>query len=308
MQIEVDKSSCSIAESVSRILGNSIIGCGEGRCGSCSGHVISGDHEVIGDEACLNQDGSWNLCRLRALSNCVVEIVPPSPRVLGVCKVLQRTFVGKNLIKVDFKFPPHQQFDAKPANFIKLRIRGSCPRSYSVFDYCEATGCFSLLLGDVDGGLYSDFFFRNFVSGQIFEYEGFFSGPISALFDRNQELEIPVSRIIFMANGSGLAPFMSVVSERADDLPEVILNWSQRDVCDNFFNNLSTAFSLVEVFNRHENECVSKLSSVTEQLEKYVAEDILLVVCGSSGFCEDVKKAAITLEIPKSRIYEELFY
>lgn len=195
---------------------NLLTDCSNGQCGTCTANLISGDIELGHyDRAVLpdsdRADGTILTCISRVTGPCVVELPydiseataeepdPIEARVLSVERVAEET------VRLEVEIDEALAFE--PGQYVRLRPAGSTEwRSYSMANVPGASKLvFYIRL--VDGGSFSSWLSTSAAPGGILEL----SHPHGSFFLRDESRPR-----LFVAGGTGLAPFLSMLESIAD--------------------------------------------------------------------------------------------
>ncbi len=190
---------------------NLLTDCNNGQCGTCTATLVSGglelghyDRAVLPDSD--RADGTVLTCVSRVTGPCVVEFPydlseataeeppPIEGRVLAVERVAEETVRLKVEISAPMVFEPGQYVRMRPAG-------GSDWRSYSMASVPGAT-TLVFFIRLVDGGSFSTWLTGSAKAGEILEL----SHPHGSFFLRDESRPR-----LFVAGGTGLAPFLSML-------------------------------------------------------------------------------------------------
>lgn len=187
--------------------------CSDGVCGTCKCRAESGQYDLGEDyiEDALAEDekaqGLVLTCQMVPASDCVLAV----PAASTACKTGQQSFVA-TVAKVE----PHQdaaivlELDVQgeapvflPGQYVNIDVPdGGQSRSYS-FSTPSAQGRIGFLIKRIPGGLMSTWL-GVAAPGQSLTL----TGPLGSFYLR------PVQRpLLFLAGGTGLAPFLSMLAE-----------------------------------------------------------------------------------------------
>jgi benzoate/toluate 1,2-dioxygenase reductase subunit len=194
--------------------------CRDGACGTCRGHCESGNYDM--PESSYIEDaltpeeaeqGYVLACQMKPNSNCVVQI----PASSAVCKAAAGQFKSR-VASVNMLSPSTIEFtlDLKgnkalgflPGQYAKVNIPGSAmSRAYS--------------FSSISGAERASFVVRNVPQGKMSEYltalakpgdEVAFEAPFGSFYLR------PITRpTLFLAGGTGIAPFLSMLATLTPD-------------------------------------------------------------------------------------------
>ncbi|HEX8595715.1 MAG TPA: benzoate 1,2-dioxygenase electron transfer component BenC [Pseudomonas sp.] len=205
--------------------------CSDGVCGTCKCRCETGDYELGDDyiEDALNEDEAEQrqvlTCQMVPQSDCVIAVPVPS----GSCKTGTSQFSASvagitahadAALEVSFELDQAPVF--LPGQYVNIGVPGSTQtRSYS-FSSKPGERRASFLIKQVPGGLMSRWLERAQVGDKVA-----MTGPLGSFYLR------AVSRpLLFLAGGTGLAPFLSmlqVLAERNETRPVTLIYGVTRD-------------------------------------------------------------------------------
>lgn len=124
---------------------------------------------------------------------------------------------------------------------------------------------------------------------------------------------------IFVATGTGVAPFRSMIEEylAKKGTATIELFWGQRHEEDVYWKeNFDTLFDTYPTFSWH--QVLSQPTSAWQGLKGHVTEHVLdsvkdlpqhdYYLCGNKNMIEDVRSQLLAKNVPKEQIKTELFY
>lgn len=187
--------------------------CSDGVCGTCKCHAESGAYDLGSDyiEDALSEDeasaGMVLTCQMIPSSDCVLS-VPTSSRV---CKTGQQKFaatVAAIEAHNDAAIVLHLDVDSAitapdflPGQYVNIDVPGSGQsRSYS-FSTAPGEQRIGFLIKRIPGGVMSSWL-QNAAVGQSLQL----TGPLGSFYLRNADRPL-----LFLAGGTGLAPFLSML-------------------------------------------------------------------------------------------------
>lgn len=194
--------------------------CRDGACGTCRGFCESGNYDL--PEASYIEDaldakdaaaGFILACQMRPKSDCVVQI----PATSSACKTAVSRYSGSvssvqhfsdSTINFSIDLDNHSGLEFLPGQYVNLEIPGtSLTRSYS-FSSPPGAKQADFVVRNVPNGRMSQFLAEEAQSGQPIT----FSGPYGSFYLRK------VTRpVLFLAGGTGIAPFLSMLEVLAAD-------------------------------------------------------------------------------------------
>jgi benzoate/toluate 1,2-dioxygenase reductase subunit len=186
--------------------------CRDGACGTCRGHCESGSYDMPAssyiDDALAPEDaarGDVLACQMRPTSDCVVKI----PATSAACKTAASSHPGTvasvqqlSESTITFAIDLAQPLDFLPGQYVNVQIPGTeLTRSYS-FSSPPGAGRAEFVVRNVPNGRMSSWLAKNAACGQAIS----FAGPYGSFYLR--AVQRPV---LFLAGGTGIAPFLSML-------------------------------------------------------------------------------------------------
>lgn len=208
------------------------------------------------------------------------------------------------------KIPLEKEMLFEAGQFVNVLVAPNIRRSYSIASAPVSTTSIDLIGDRVIGGPGSQFF-GDSVVGQEVE----FLGPLGKFVYKEQE-----KPVYFFATGTGLVPFISMVSHALEALH------TQRDVklfigfrhqatvfYKEYFEALASRypnFELVLTLSQPDESWQGKRGRITEYYPQVVEQnkDIDAYICGSQKMIDDVAQTLATLGVPQESIYYEKYY
>jgi benzoate/toluate 1,2-dioxygenase reductase component len=205
----------TVADASYRVGINIPLDCRDGACGTCKCRVQSGEYES-GDyieDALTEEEAAEGLalaCQMRPKTDVVVDIFASSE----VCKTKGQAFQAR-LASVDklsdttiaFTLEGAGPLSFLPGQYVNVLVPGTDQRRSYSFSSPPGAETQSFLVRDIQPGLMSTFLRERATSGTPME----FIGPSGSFYLR--EIRRPV---LFLAGGTGLAPFLSMLGKIAE--------------------------------------------------------------------------------------------
>lgn len=192
--------------------------CGNGRCGACTARLVSGaielgdyDRAVLPDQD--REGGAILTCMSRVTGPCVVELPYVSSEAIAeqpppaVGHVVAIENVAAAIVRLEVSVDAALEFE--PGQYVRIRpISSEIWRSYSM---ANASGSSRLVffIRLVPGGVFSEWLSDSGKRGDELEL----SMPHGNFFLRDEERPR-----LFVAGGTGLAPFLSMLAAIAASL------------------------------------------------------------------------------------------
>lgn len=189
--------------------------CSDGVCGTCKCHCEKGDYALGEDylEDALSASeaaaGQVLTCQMTVSSDCVLRVPVPAARCKTGVATYQATVAGLEHLgdaAVVLSLTLDRAPDFLPGQYMNLEVPGSGQtRAYS-FSSRPGEAAASFLIKQVPGGLMSGWLARARLGDSLR-----LSGPLGSFFLR--EVCRP---LLFLAGGTGLAPFLSMLAVLAE--------------------------------------------------------------------------------------------
>lgn len=208
----------TVAETAYRVGINIPLDCADGACGTCkckmrSGSFDAGDYieEALSDEEAAA--GFALACQVRPQSDLVVDILASS----AACKVKSTAIateitvlkrLSSEIYQLKLKASDNSSFEFLPGQYVNIEVPGtSQTRSYS-YSSQPGTGEAEFLIKLVPGGLMSTYLKDQAAVGGTLNIVT----PIGSFYLREVQREL-----IFIAGGTGIAPFMAMFEKLKAD-------------------------------------------------------------------------------------------
>ena len=203
----------TVADASYRLGINIPLDCRDGACGTCKCRVESGEYDGGSyiEEALTDEEAAEGLalaCQMRPKSDLVVGVFASSE----VCKTKGQSFratIGSvdrlSETSIAFSLEGAGPISFLPGQYVNVLVPGTeARRSYS-FSSPPGAGTQSFLVRDIPHGLMSSFL-RDAAPGTPIE----FVGPSGSFYLRDARRPL-----LFLAGGTGLAPFLSMLGKLA---------------------------------------------------------------------------------------------
>ena len=192
--------------------------CRDGVCGTCKAVCESGEY-VLGDcveDALSPQEASARkvlTCQMSPRSDCVIQIATNSDvSGTGPCshsgRIVACQQASDTTIAFSVELENRADLSFLPGQYVNIRVPGTDQtRSYS-FSSGPSEPHLSFLVRNVRQGMMSTWLCETAKAGDPIE----FRGPMGSFYLR------PIERpLLFLAGGTGLAPFLSMLDEIVED-------------------------------------------------------------------------------------------
>lgn len=187
--------------------------CRDGVCGTCKCKAERGDYELgfYLEDAMTEEEAAQGMvltCQMMPKSDCVIAIPASSLACKTGAQTVQATVAGvEALSETSFRLrvtlPAAMPF--LPGQYVNVQVPGTtATRAYSFSSHPQATEA-TFLIRNIPGGLMSGYLARAQAGDKMA-----LTGPMGAFYLR------PVTRPqVFLAGGTGLAPFLSMLEQIA---------------------------------------------------------------------------------------------
>jgi benzoate/toluate 1,2-dioxygenase reductase subunit len=188
--------------------------CREGACGTCKCHAESGDFDAgtYIEDALSEQEfaqGYGLACQMRPRTDLVVSIAASSLACRIKSRVIPTTLVAVERLSptsIGFTLQASSPLGFLPGQYANVAVPGTDQiRSYS-FSSAPGQTTLSFLVRDIPDGLMSGFLRNQATPGMAIAL----AGPAGSFYLR--DIKRPV---LFLAGGTGLAPFLSMLGKIA---------------------------------------------------------------------------------------------
>lgn len=296
---------------------------GRGTCGVCKVKVIEGGGAVLATETPLlseteKKDNTRLSCQVKVRNNVKIEIPPELFSVReykGVCAEVEDLTYDTKLFRFELKEPA--EIDFIPGQYIQFlcpRYKESSEevyRAYSIASDPVLKNIVDLIIRRVPEGICTTYLFDYLEVGDTVGFTGAY-GEF-----RLSETESPM---IFIAGGSGMAPFVSILHhmKTANINRKVTYFFGGNEKRDLFlidrmkqFESELSDFEFVPVLARpaEGDNWDGQTGLVTEAVKKSVGDvsGYEGYLCGSPGMIEAAVKVLLDLGMPEEKIYYDKF-
>lgn len=240
-----------------------------------------------------------------------MQFAPPSQYR---AKLEDKIVHNEKFIQYMFELTQPHEMSFVAGQYVSIKVSEAGERrSYSIVSSPDITHGFELALDISPGGLGSQYF-QSLQFGQEIQA----LGPMGRFVIEEESLPLEPA-LIFIATGSGIAPFHSMLLDmlqvRHDTRP-IVLYWGLRHEAELFweleFQNLSESFpnfSFHPVISRPGAEWSLCTGHVTDCLTTHgVTEPAGYYLCGNKPMIEETSALLVQNGIDSARIHHEKFY
>jgi benzoate/toluate 1,2-dioxygenase reductase subunit len=205
----------TVADASYRVGINIPLDCRDGACGTCKCRVESGTYdpgEYI-EDALSEEEAAEGLalaCQMRPRTDLVVAIAASSE----ICKTRGQSFEARlkaverlSATTIAFALEGAGAITFLPGQYVNVRVPGTDQRRSYSFSSPPGADTLSFLVRDIPPGLMSSFLREKAEPGTAME----FVGPAGSFYLRDVRRPL-----LFLAGGTGLAPFLSMLGRIAE--------------------------------------------------------------------------------------------
>ncbi len=234
-------------------------------------------------------------------------------------QILKTKLVEKNKLTSDvfefvFEILEQKDIEFKAGQFMMLQVpvEGSFPqkRAYSLANSPSLKGKMRFCIRYLDNGVASTYL-KNLQIAQ----DASFQGPFGR-FTVNENCQ---KNLLFVATGTGLAPFYGIIEDLFEKKfqHKIELFFGLRYLSDLFYVDIlekfakeHSNFSYKICISRPESDCKYFKGRVTDYIDfqKYTKENTEIYTCGSGAMVTEIKEKFLAQGFEKGQVHEELFY
>jgi Na+-transporting NADH:ubiquinone oxidoreductase subunit F len=296
---------------------------GRGTCGVCKVKVLDGGGPVLATETPFltkdEQEGSVRLsCQVKIRNDIAIEIPDELFNVKefdAVCAEIKDLTYDMKRFRFELKDPPNVKFVA--GQYVQLlcpRYKGSSEevyRAYSIASDPAADNLVDLIIRRVPNGICTTWCFDYLKEGDPVKL----NGPYGEF--RLSDSDAPM---VFVAGGSGMAPFVSILHHMQNTQSKRKVNYffggnTVRDLCMaeemKAFEAALEGFKFIPVVGNPEagDNWTGETGLVTEAVQR-TYDDLSGhegYLCGGPGMIDAAIKVFISLGMSQSKVYYDKF-
>ena len=289
--------------------------CKRGDCGQCVGTLVSGDTmPLIASQPSRIQSDIY-LCNAAACSNVEIQLpyfpeLADIPTLRSPAKIHELNRLSADVVELALRLPPAVNFKFLPGQFIRLTNKERVTRSYSIAAPMDASKLIRIHVRQVDGGVFSDYLFSNAKPGELLQMEG----PHGHFFLRQGQ---EVSKTIFLATGTGIAPIHAILSalnaDQSQKLGEVDVYWGNRFSADEYLRERMQALAADVGFRYwplHSREVTDRGPRHVQDLMASHHSSLAgasVYACGSSSMINAARQTCLDLGLTIDRFHSDPF-
>ena len=297
-------------------------GCRNGACGSCKGHILSGDIDYGEFQSGTLPDtdiaaGKALFCVATATSDISIEC-----REVGAakdiqiktmpCRVHKLEKLGHDVLELSLKLPASERMQFLPGQYLDILLKNGKRRSFSLANAPHDDAFLQLHIRHVIGGEYTEHVFNHMKEKDILRIEG----PLGNFFLREDNTK----PIIFIAGGTGFAPIQSMLAhalyhhldremvlywgarQRRDlYLPQVPSDWQQENPNFTFIPVLSEPAG-TDAWPGRIGLVVDAVIQDFPNLSGYQ-----VYACGAPAMVEAARLACMSHQLPEAEFFADAF-
>ena len=155
--------------------------CKTGRCSTCKCKVLQGETKALQTETVLTdaeKAEGWILSCVRSAQTDITlevedlgNVVLPSSKTLP-CRISSIDRLATDVVRIMLRLPPTADFRSIPGQYIDVIGPGGVRRSYSLANANTADKTLELHIRAVDGGVMSDYWFKQAKANDLLRLNG----------------------------------------------------------------------------------------------------------------------------------------
>lgn len=290
--------------------------CLSGRCNACKVRVLDGQTRATSPELSLSEHEMANgeilaCCRI-PLSNLSLDVSANLEQKVHATKILPtRIFeiatLSQNTLRVILRIPPTELFSFNPGQYIKILRENGLSRSYSISNAKRVDQKIELIIGRVENGLFSEYWFNEAAEGDLLRLEG----PYGSFWLDDSTFD----QLNFIATGTGIAPVKSIIedlilSKKISDYDEINIIWGNRTREDVFWrpSHAEKNIKFCPIYSR-ETEDALCLGYVSDYIQDFtrMSSRSLFYLCGSAEMVDEVSHILTKNLVPQNSIVHDTF-
>ncbi len=225
-------------------------------------------------------------------------------------KIKEITKLSDNARHFVLELTEPKEIEFEVGQYVIIKIPNDAPlyRSYSIFSHPEKKKEIELCITKVEGGKASEYFFNKARTGDELELRG----PLGIL-----KLE-EAPEYVFIASGSGIAPFYPMILNILKKNPEAKVNLffslrypgdvfleKELEKLKNKYNNFNYLITVTRPDESWKGE-IGRINTHLDKLENFQNKKYYL--CGSTNMINDISEILKQKGVSESDIHFERFY
>lgn len=264
--------------------------CKNGTCGSCKGHLESGDvHYPFHPPLALSREEIGEGCALFCQAEPTGDLVVRVREIEAVrdiqvrkmpARVTEKTLLAPDVMRIKIKLPAAQRLQFLAGQYLEILLPEGKRRAFSIASPPQFEDEIELHIRHVDGGGFTGWVFEEMKERDILRLEA----PLGTFFIRNDRVDRPM---ILMGGGTGFAPLKSMIEDLLShkDTRPVHLFWGAQNRAELYMHEQAQQWAA-------ENEHIQYSSALMEpgdaaeagSFSGFVHEAVLQQYSDLSGF------------------------
>lgn len=219
--------------------------------------------------------------------------------------IKEKKWISSKVLEVTFE-PVSGKFQFLAGHFVNLKIDDTSYRSYSIASDPANEKEFKLVAAVIHDGKGADFLKKVKIGDEVT-----IIGPSGRFLFSDENAQ----EIVFLATGTGIAPFISMLYQLQDtkSKAKIKLYWGLRNETEIFYEHLLDSFN--ETLDLNYQICLSEPSpnwtGCVGRIGNYYSIDDLrnahIYLCGHPQMVEELLDEVIAKGAPKENIFHEKF-
>lgn len=296
--------------------------CQSGSCGTCVARLLTGEVKVVGGESSSllkseREAGLRLTCQSKPVSDCVFEVDYDSS--LGEVRpeafesnIEDIEWLSNDVVRLRLALPEDDYFNFEPGQFLQVRVPGTDHwRSYSMASGMRDMPNVTLLIRILPDGVMSNYLNSEAEPGDLVELQA----PFGSF--RLRKSKAPH---IFVAGGTGLAPFLSMfeaIRRYSGSKPPMLLSFgcandaglfAVADLEDAAFM-LPTLSYRISVEQKLDADTDAVIGNPVEAItaDDVTSKDSVAYLCGPPAMIEAARTHLSKIGVSPDNIFSEQF-
>ena len=261
--------------------------CKNGTCGSCKGHIESGEvHYPFHPPLALSREEIGEGCALLCQAEPTGDLVIRAREIEAVrdiqvrkmpARVTEKTLLAPDVMRIKIKLPNAQRLQFLAGQYLEILLPEGKRRAFSIASSPQSEDEIELHVRHVDGGGFTGWVFDEMKVRDILRLEA----PLGTFFIRNDKLDRPM---ILMGGGTGFAPLKSMIEDLLahQDTRPVHLFWGAQSRTELYMHEQAQQWA-------DENEHIQYSSALmepadTDSFRGFIHQAVLQQYAELSGF------------------------
>lgn len=264
--------------------------CKNGTCGSCKGHLESGEvHYPFHPPMALSREeigeGCALLCQAEPTGDLVIRVREiEAVRDIQIRKmparVTEKTLLAPEVMRIRIKLPNAQRLQFLAGQYLEILLADGKRRAFSIASPPQSEDEIELHIRHIDGGGFTGWVFDELKERDILRLEA----PLGNFFIRNDRLERPM---ILMGGGTGFAPLKSMLEDLLanKDKRPLHLFWGARSRAELYLHEQAQQWAEQNEHIRYSTALLEPADAVSSgSFNGFVHQAVLQQYADLSGF------------------------